>query len=206
MTETELKSQIPADFYQKHNFSPVMRPPKPLKHVKLSISEYPDAVASMDWLVGGYMENRQGMYSSELYQAVRYIHLGIDIWAPPGEPVFAIADGVILGAKDNANELDYGPTIIVEHTILGVKFYTLYGHLSRKSIAGIESGTSVKRGDLIALLGDETENGGWVPHLHFGLGIEKPTDIDMPGVCAPEDEQKFRVLYPDPRYVLGPLY
>jgi murein DD-endopeptidase MepM/ murein hydrolase activator NlpD len=197
---------FPADLYKKYDSSPVMHPPKPLKHVSLSESVYPDAVADMDWYVGGYLENRKGMYSSPLYKAQRYIHLGIDIWAPAGEPVFAIADGHVFGARDNNNELDYGPTLIVEHTINGLTFYALYGHLSRESIMYIKAGEPVKRGQKLAELGTVAENGGWVPHLHFALGVERPETIDMPGVCTPEDTEKYRILHPDPRFLLGPIY
>lgn len=199
-------AEFPSDLYKKYDFAPVMRPPKPMKPVSLSLAAYPDAVIDLDWYVGGYLENRKGMYSSPLYNAQRFIHLGIDIWAPAGEAVFAIADGRVFGARDNNNELDYGPTVVVEHTIDGFTFYVLYGHLSRSSIAGLEAGMLVKRGQKLAELGTEAENGGWVPHLHFALGIERPEQIDMPGVCAPEDTEKYRVLHPDPRFVLGPIY
>lgn len=197
---------FPSDLYTRFEFSPVMKPKKKLRHVSLGNDAYPAAVAGMDWLVGGYLENRKGMYSSELYQAVRYIHLGIDIWAKPGEPVFAVADGVIYGVKDNDLDLDYGPTVIVEHEVLGIRFFVLYGHLSRESINRLETGQKVVSGELLARLGDEKENGGWVPHLHVQLGINAPVGVDMPGACAPEDTELCRVLYPDPRFILGPLY
>jgi murein DD-endopeptidase MepM/ murein hydrolase activator NlpD len=199
-------TEFPSDLYKRFDFAPVMNPSKPLKPVALSDAVYPDAVADMDWYVGGYLENRKGMYSSPLYNAQRFIHLGIDIWAPAGEAVFAIADGRVFGARDNANELDYGPTVVVEHTINGVTFYALYGHLSRDSIKDIVAGLPITRGQKLAELGTDSENGGWVPHLHFALGIERPAEVDMPGVCAPEDTEKYRILHPDPRFVLGPIY
>ena len=198
--------EIPSDLYKKFDFAKVMLPPKPLTPVALNADQYPSAVVDLDWKVGGYLENRQGMYSSELYKSTRYIHLGIDIWAQPGSPVFAIADGIILGAKDNDNHLDYGPTVIIEHIVNDIKFYAIYGHLSRTSILGLKSGQSIRKGEHLADLGDESENGGWVPHLHFGLGVDKPDQIDMPGVCAPSDVEAYRILYPDPRFVFGPLY
>jgi peptidoglycan LD-endopeptidase LytH len=199
-------TDFPIDLHKKFDFAAVMLPSKPFRPVALSEAVYPDAVADMDWYVGGYLENRQGMYSSEMYNSQRFIHLGIDIWAPSGEPVYAIADGVLVGAKDNNNELDYGPTLIVEHTVLGITFYALYGHLSRTSIRTITAGLKVQKGQKLAELGVEAENGGWVPHLHFALGIVRPIDIDMPGVCAPEDVDSCSILHPDPRFVLGPLY
>jgi murein DD-endopeptidase MepM/ murein hydrolase activator NlpD len=201
-----MKQSFPIDLYKQHTFEPVMKFPKPLQPVSLSEESYPIEVESMDWHVGGYLENRKGMYSSEIYKATRFIHLGIDIWAPAGEPVFAIADGVIFGAVDNNNHLDYGPTIIIKHVVAGHTFYMLYGHLSRESIKEIRSGQPIKAGDLVARLGNNHENGGWVPHLHAQLGVLEPIGVDMPGVCAPDEVDNHRKKYPDPRFVLGPLY
>lgn len=187
-------------------FGPVMQPETALRPVDLSTGGYPSKVLDQHWLVGGYLENRKGMYTSELFDNTRYIHLGIDIWAAAGTPVYAVRDGRILGVKDNANELDYGPTLITEHEVNGVSLWCLYGHLSRGSTANYTEGQPIKRGDKLALLGSTAENGGWLPHLHFQVSLEKPRDIDMPGVCAPSDIDQARLTYPDPRLLLGPLY
>jgi len=64
----------------------------------------------------------------------------------------------------------YGWLIIVDHPQANV--YSLYGHLS-PSRWRIRSGT-VEKGQLLAYLGDDDENGGsakqpLVTHLHFGI-------------------------------------
>jgi len=187
-------------------FGPVMQPVQPLRAVDISDGGYPGKLIDQQWLVGGYLENRQGMYTSEIFNNQRYIHLGIDIWASAGTPVYAIRDGIIFGVKDNRNELDYGPTVITRHEVSGVIIWCLYGHLSRGSTAELKAGKEIKRGDKLALLGSTAENGGWLPHLHFQVSLEEPTDIDMPGVCAPDEVNKARLTYPDPRLLLGPLY
>ena len=63
----------------------------------------------------------------------RTVHIGLDLFAPPGTPVLAPLDGVVHSVADNASPLDYGPTVILEHEAGpgGPPFYTLYGHLSR---------------------------------------------------------------------------
>ena len=61
--------------------------------------------------------------------------------------------------KNNSNFGDYGPTIVIEHEIEFLKFYTLYGHLSTKSLNQIEIGQQFNRGDKIAELGIPAENG-----------------------------------------------
>jgi murein DD-endopeptidase MepM/ murein hydrolase activator NlpD len=201
-----MQRPFPYNLYKNHAFKPVMNFPKPLQPVLLNENSYPDSVKSMNWQVGGYLENRKGMYSSELYKATRYIHLGIDVWAPAGEPVFAISDGVLYGVKDNNNHLDYGPTVILAHEIEEITFYMLYGHLSRDSLKDLRPGQQFKAGELVARLGDFEENGGWVPHLHVQLGLSEPIGVDMPGVCAPDEIEYHRNMHPDPRFVLGPLY
>lgn len=187
-------------------FGPVMQPVRPLQHVDLSEGGYPGKIIDQHWLVGGYLENRKGMYTSDLFNGERYIHLGIDIWAAAGTPVYAVRDGEIVGVKDNRNELDYGPTLITRHEVNGISLWCLYGHLSRGSIAEWKPGDSISRGDKLALLGSTAENGGWLPHLHFQVSLDEPADIDMPGVCAPGEVAKARLTYPDPRLLLGPLY
>jgi murein DD-endopeptidase MepM/ murein hydrolase activator NlpD len=74
-------------------------------------------------------------------------------------------------------------------------------------------GDTVRRGDILGHLGNIHENGGWrIPHVHFQLALEPPATHDMPGAVAmnhrPTDDDRARalVLYPDPRYVLGPLH
>jgi hypothetical protein len=61
-----------------------------------------------------------------------------------------------------------------------VNLYSLYGHLS-PSRWKLKSGVEVKRGDLIAYLGDADENGGSAdhplePHLHFGVRAGQRAD------------------------------
>jgi peptidoglycan LD-endopeptidase LytH len=187
-------------------FSPVMKPAVPYRPVDLSNGGYPSKVIDQEWLVGGYLENRQGMYTSDVFGGVRYIHLGIDFWAKAGTPVYAVADGVVYGCCDNSKELDYGPTLITEHDINGIKVYCLYGHLSRASIELRSAGEVIEKGQHLANLGSTGENGGWIPHLHFQLSLDRPEVIDMPGVCAADEVDKVRLTYPDPRLILGPLY
>ena len=73
-------------------------------------------------------------------------HAGVDLYAPEGTPIRAIKDGTViqqykfyLGTR--ALEVDHGDMII------------RYGEISRVA-DGIESGTSVKRGQLIAYVGE----------------------------------------------------
>ena len=133
----------------------------------------------------------------------RTIHIGLDLFAPPGTPVYAPLDGTVHAFADIALPLDYGPVIILRHTTDdGVEFFTLYGHLSRESLAGIKVGQRVKRGDPFAALGDASVNGGWSPHLHLQvitdlLGLE----TNFPGVAFASQRDAWVELCPDPNLI-----
>ena len=130
----------------------------------------------------------------------RTIHIGLDLFAEAGTPVFAPLSGVVHAFADNDAPQDYGPVIILRHeTGDGVEFFTLYGHLSRESLSGLQIGRVVEAGDQIATLGTAEVNGGWTPHLHLqiitdliGLGT------DFPGVARPAQRAIWCSLCPDP--------
>ena len=132
-----------------------------------------------DFGLGGYGEVRP-FYTTDAYQVAgnegprwRSVHLGLDIWAEARTPVFAPLDGKVHSFADNAQERDYGPTIILEHEPAeGVKFYTLYGHLSRESLERLRVGMPVKKGEPIATFGERAVNGNWPPHLHFQVLLD----------------------------------
>ena len=95
-------------------------------------------------------------------------HMGVDVFGPAGTPVRAPLDGTVWLATYNADPLDYGHLLILEHqTTEGAAFFTLYGHLAKDTTGLAKPGTRVRAGDTIAHFGDWHENGGWSPHLHF---------------------------------------
>jgi len=150
--------------------------------------------------LGGYSELRQ-IYNTEAYAGKdpRVVHLGVDYTSHAGHPVHAPLDGSIHSFQDNAIPGDYGPTIILEHEIDGVNFYTLYGHLSRDSLKFLEVGQQISRGEPIAKLGKMEENGGWFPHLHFQV----MTDImsfrgDFPAVVPTRTLEEWKEILLNP--------
>ncbi|WP_332912397.1 peptidoglycan DD-metalloendopeptidase family protein [Algoriphagus boritolerans] len=91
----------------------------------------------------------------------------MDVWTEAGAPVFAPMDGKIHSFQNNAGFGNYGPTIILEHTLEERKIFTLYGHLFQKDLANLQTGKEFKAGDLLCHVGPFPENGDWPPHLHF---------------------------------------
>lgn len=159
-----------------------------------------NAVAS----VGGYLEERVIYRGRPLFdQDSRCIHLGIDINTKPGTPIFTPLESTVHSFADNKTNGDYGPTIILEHQIEDLRFYTLYGHLSRNSLIGLHSGMHLPKSSPFAQLGTMSENGQWPPHLHFQIVLDMLNYTgDFPGVCSKEELEHYKNICPDPNLIL----
>lgn len=89
-------------------------------------------------------------------------HKGIDIFAPKGTEVIAVADGIV----SYIGEQHLGGRCIWLTTENGTSFY--YAHLDRWA-AGLYEGMEVQAGDLLGYVGN-TGNAIHTPsHLHFGV-------------------------------------
>lgn len=157
---------------------------------------------------GGYAEHRHLYGRSENFdvrdEESRCIHLGIDLWGKLGTPIYAPLEGFVHSFQYNAAYLDYGATIILEHELDGVKFYSLYGHLSMKSLEGLSVGQLIEKGKLIAHFGDYHENGGWAPHLHFQLMTDMLGNKgDFIGVSSKSEMDYYLNICPNPSDALG---
>lgn len=156
---------------------------------------------------GGYNEERNLYKRSTVFNdnqtEERNIHIGLDLWIKAGTPVLAALDGTIHSFNYNNNFGDYGPTILLKHSIKDQSFYTLYGHLSLESIANIEVGSFFTKGQQLATLGDASVNGNYAPHLHFQIIKDIATNIgDYPGVCSKKDLNYYLENCPDPNLLL----
>ncbi|WP_232064672.1 peptidoglycan DD-metalloendopeptidase family protein [Rhodocytophaga rosea] len=139
-----------------------------------SFSEYVSnkmAEAHTPVAIGKYNEDRIIYRQSENFQGVeaRSIHLGIDLWATAGTYIFSPLDGIVHSFADNKGFGNYGPTLILQHFLDDVTFYTLYGHLDHASLTHLQAGKAIQKGETIGALGTQQENGGWPPHLHFQI-------------------------------------
>ena len=101
-------------------------------------------------------------------------HTGEDSFAPPGTPVYAIENGII---RYSGKARGYGWLIIIDHPAINI--YTLYGHLSTSRWK--KSSGEVKKGELIAYLGDAGESETMVSHIHFGLRMGQMADYPPMG-------------------------
>ncbi|CAN5718232.1 hypothetical protein BH11BAC4_BH11BAC4_12700 [soil metagenome] len=170
--------------------------------------------AAADFLIGGYREHREMYRRSKLFDKSlaadeqmkdepRSLHLGIDIWGEAGTTIFAPLGGMIHSFAFNNNYGDYGATIILQHQLESVNFYTLYGHLSLSDIEKIRRGQFISRAQPFAHFGPPAENGNWPPHLHFQLILDMGNyEGDYPGVCKMSEAGKYLKNSPDPDLLL----
>ena len=156
---------------------------------------------------GGYNEIRNIYKRSTVFKNnisdERNIHIGLDLWIKAGTDVLAALDGKIHSFRNNTSLGDYGPTIILEHEIENVKFYTLYGHLSEESLVNLFVGKQFSKGEKLATLGNYPINGDYAPHLHFQI-IENIGNYfgDYSGVCNIKDLDFYLENCPDPNLLL----
>jgi murein DD-endopeptidase MepM/ murein hydrolase activator NlpD len=167
------------------------------------------AKAGARYGIGGYAEHRTVYSISNVFDGdkagdePRRLHLGIDIWGEPYTKVMAPLDGIIHSFAFNNRFGDYGPTIILSHSIGEFIFYTLYGHLSFDSIKNIKEGDLIEKGNAFAEMGIPEENGYWPPHLHFQIIIDiGEWKGDYPGVCKYSEKENFLLNSPDPDIIL----
>lgn len=161
--------------------------------------------------VGRYDEARL-LYVSPLFgegeaptDERRTIHLGVDLFVPPGSRVRAPLEGVVHILTNNEAPQDYGPLVVLRHaTDAGDTFFTLYGHLSDDTLTRLREGQKVARGEEIARVGSPPTNGDWAPHLHFQIILDLiGLGRDFPGVCRASERGLWTALSPDPNLILG---
>lgn len=106
-----------------------------------------------------------------LERCVRPNHLGVDGvdgddgQVAPGTSVYAPAHGVVREARVHSG---YGGTVIIEHDT-GIEIFTsVIGHLRPGPLA-VREGQDVRRGERIGEVGSRRENGGFTPHVHWGV-------------------------------------
>jgi murein DD-endopeptidase MepM/ murein hydrolase activator NlpD len=89
-------------------------------------------------------------------------HEGIDIAAPAGTPVFAVAEGVIIGNR--VSQIGGNVLWIMGR---GRRLY-YYAHL-RELAQGMRMGRHIAAGELIGRVGNTGNAAATIPHLHFAI-------------------------------------
>lgn len=155
---------------------------------------------------GGYLEKRNLYQGKQLFaeNEIRNIHLGIDFWAPANTGIICPFEAEVVVSAYNEGVGDYGGTIILKHQLENRNFYTLYGHLSKDSLQQNLKTSHVQKGNVFCRLGEASENGGYVPHLHFQVILElDENNQDYPGVCSQNKLLFYQKNCPNPLAYLG---
>ncbi|MEQ7920139.1 peptidoglycan DD-metalloendopeptidase family protein [Xanthomonas sp. WHRI 1810A] len=115
-------------------------------------------------------------------------HKGVDYAAPRGTPIKATGDGKVILAGRRGG---YGNTVIIQH---GDTYRTLYGHMQGFA-KGVQTGSSVKQGQVIGYIGTTGLSTG--PHLHYefqvnGVHVDPlGQKLPMADPIAKSEKQRF---------------
>lgn len=96
-----------------------------------------------------------GMRMHPIYKIMK-MHTGLDFTADIGTEIYAAGDGVV---EKTGTMSGYGQIVIIDH---GFGYKTRYAHCSAFNV---KEGQKVKRGDVIAYVGNTGASVG--PHLHY---------------------------------------
>jgi 4-aminobutyrate aminotransferase-like enzyme/Ser/Thr protein kinase RdoA (MazF antagonist)/murein DD-endopeptidase MepM/ murein hydrolase activator NlpD len=142
----------------------------------------------------------------------RTVHLGVDLFVPPGSAVHAALDGLVVDVGCYPRDQDYGGVVLLRHQAegspaapdqVGLDFYTLYGHLAADVVDRLQPGQPVGAGQRLGSVGDLTGNGGWAPHLHLQVLVDDlGLGAQFPGVCTFAERSAMTALCPDPNLLL----
>lgn len=117
-------------------------------------SSTPQGLPTKGWLAS-YFGVRKDPFNGR-----ERMHEGLDIAANTGTAVRATADGVVVRSRIDSS---FGKMVMIDH---GYGYRTIYAHNSRLLV---KTGTHVKRGDKIALVGNTGRSSG--SHLHYEVHL-----------------------------------
>ena len=121
-----------------------------LKSQRNLLSSTPSIRPTEGWLSSGFG------YRISPFTGLREFHKGLDISGHKGTEIIATADVIVTFVGRNGS---YGKMIKIDH---GHGMVTRFGHIQK---ALKKRGEAVKRGDVIALMGNTGRSTG--PHLHY---------------------------------------
>jgi murein DD-endopeptidase MepM/ murein hydrolase activator NlpD len=110
----------------------------------------------------------------QMHEGLDILHLQTDRHGEPTDPVMATADGTVMYVSTRPALSNYGKYIVIRHLVEGLEIYSLYAHLSEIQ-PGIAAGTTVKAGQVIAIMGRTSNTSERISreraHCHFELNV-----------------------------------
>ncbi len=152
-------------------------------------------------LNGGY-----GLPIIEKVAEQNLIHTGADLgWFQTGEPVFAMAHGVVRISTGprfaeepdprDAKSMRWGNLVVIEHRFANEQYYTsIYGHLATDR--RVKAGDLVAAGQMIGNIGRKhlRINGGYNPHVHFGIRQGRMAEVGCKLLTVRRDGQSRAIV------------
>jgi len=118
---------------------------------------------------GGFLEDKSNVWANHYQKETgAFIHLGCDYNVPPRTFVSLFDDGTVEDVFPDTDQRGGWGGRIMWRMNSGV--YVVYGHLSKSM--KVVPGQKHKKGDIVGVVGEPEENGGWYTHLH--VQIMKP--------------------------------
>ncbi|CAM2943607.1 M23 family metallopeptidase [Skermania piniformis] len=114
-----------------------------------------------------YVPFTHGTFTSNFGFRWGALHAGVDIAAPIGTPIFAVADGKVIDAGPASG---FGMWVRLQHSDGTI---TVYGHVDTATVA---TGQTVMAGDQIATVGNRGFSTG--PHCHFEVWLNGNDKVD----------------------------
>jgi len=121
------------------------------------------AIPPMSTEAGSFHLSSPYGYRSDPLLGYQKRHTGMDFACPPGNPIYATGDGVVI--KVAHERKGYGNHVEIDH---GFGYKTRYAHMSE---IAVEQGQNVTRGDYLGLSGKSGRVTG--PHLHYEILYRK---------------------------------
>jgi murein DD-endopeptidase MepM/ murein hydrolase activator NlpD len=124
-------------------------------------------------VLGPRLSSEYGRRSHPLRKVVRHHH-GVDLAAPVGAQVRAVAAGTVIYADPYGG---YGKFVVVRHA------HDLTSHYGHCDSISVSPGQYVRAGQVIARVGNSGQSTG--PHLHLELrhnGVPRNPEHILPGI------------------------
>ena len=155
------------------------------------------------WGIGKYLEERKNILrgSINIINEKRIYHLGLDIIVPYNSVVFCPLDGTVYKLGKETQKGNYGGYLVLKHQVNNQKFYSLYGHL--KTPHKVQLGEKILAGQELALIGKESDSGGWFCHLHLQIITQKAFNKGYSewGYISKKLLPKVGEYFPDPNFL-----
>ena len=126
----------------------------------------------VDYTYGGYMELRDHLWRNHYHNPAIMRHLGVDFNVPAGTPVSVpVPCQAVFMFKDPDQKGGWGGMAVFKTN----NEYLIYGHLAHNSLPTIRNEYSP--GDIVGIVGNIEENGGWYEHFHVQRVTKKIADF-----------------------------